>query len=303
MNWKNKKVLVTGSEGLIGKELCLKLEELGAILFKFDIKRFWTDFDMYEQAPMDITNYDLIKSVMSAFKPDYIFHLFGVKGSPKMTKEKPLDFMIPMLQGDTNMIRAAKEFNVKAFLYTSSIAVLNPETDKYPAWAKKTSETLIEAYRVQSPLATQFVIVRPANVYGRFDNFNNPNAMVVTSLVHKAMNSPNLHVWGDGTQERDFINAKDVARGMMLAMEKMPKEPINLCSGFGVSIKSVVEVIQRHIGKALGVVYEKDKYTGDKRRVMPSNGNLIGFEPEIDLEDGIKEVIEYAQAGNNNPSN
>ena len=60
-----------------------------------------------------------------------------------------------------------------------------------------------------------------ANVYGPYDNFDIRNAMVIPSLINKALNSKNfLKVWGDGSTIRDFIHSKDVARAMMLVVKK-----------------------------------------------------------------------------------
>jgi len=265
MNWKNKRVLVTGSEGMIGKELVILLKELFPVngnceLHQLDVK-FGTDLRNYE-------------TCLEACKDkDYVFHLAGVKGSPKMTKERPVDFMGPMLQFDTNMILAAQKYGVKKFLYTSSIAVENPESDKYPAWAKQTAETLIEAMRIQYPvkyamgahlndtdeeiaerersgdwIGTKYVIVRPANVYGRFDNFERKDNMVITSLIKKAIDDKKLVMDKKGSEQiRDFINSKDVAKGMIQAMEQMPDKPVNLCSGEGWTIKLIAEIISKHL--------------------------------------------------------
>jgi GDP-L-fucose synthase len=294
IDWKGKKVFVTGSNGLIGQELVLMLKELGAEVLEFDIKRNWIVNNGIEdiKIPMDVRNYQLVYDVMKVFNPEYVFHLFGIKGSPKMTNESPLNFMIPMLQGDTNVIRASIELGVKRFLYTSSIAVENPESDKYPAWAKMTGETLLEASRIQYP-EFKYCIVRPANVYGRFDNFNNPNPMVVTSLIRQAINNKSIHLMTDGTEIRDFINAKDVAIGMLKAIDELPILPVNLCSGMGVSIKELCNHIINNTEGELLITCE-DKKADCMSRVMKVNWN---FKPEVSLEDGIKEVIEWKLEG------
>ena len=141
MDWKDKKVMVTGSEGLIGKELVRLLINLGAKVIEIDLKKGF-----------DLTDKNMVDIIFDGYKPEYVFHLAGVKGNPKMTREKPVDFMQPMILFDTNCICAAQKHNAKRFLYTSSIAVEHPETDKYPAWAKMTGETLIEAMRMQYPI-------------------------------------------------------------------------------------------------------------------------------------------------------
>lgn len=277
--FKDKKVLVTGSEGLIGKELVEQLEELGANVYGFDIKKC-DDFDVTYKCELE-----QFFDVAGPF--DYVFHLFGIKGSPKRTREKPIDFMYPMIAGDANVIYLAQKYGVKKMLYTSSITVKYPEVDKFPAWAKSTGEFLIEAMRVQYPKGTEYCIVRPASVYGRFDNFGDENSMVVTALIDKALKG-DFEVWGDGSEERDFINSKDVARGMIQAMEEMPEEPVTLCSGKCDTIKKIVEVIEKETGSK--AIFNIDKKIGAQKRVMDINWN---FKPLIEIEEGIKETIKW----------
>ena len=272
--FKGKKVLVTGSDGMIGQELLELLDKEGAIVHQADFKR-----------GIDLRNFRECLTMCKGI--DYVFHLAGVKGSPRMTKEKPASFMSPMLSFDSNMIEAAQQCKVKRFLYTSSIAVENIITDKFPAWAKMSGETLIEAMRIQYPKGTKYCIVRPANVYGRFDNFQNPDAMVITSLIQKGLKKKEIEVWGTGYEERDFINAKDVARGMIQAMVQMHDKPVNLCSGKGYLIGYIATLIGEELNKEVKFNGES---TGDKRRVMELNWN---FKPEIDIKDGIKEVIQW----------
>lgn len=279
---KGKNILVTGSEGLIGKELVELLE-------KEDAKVVGADLKLGD----DLTYFDKCLAVCKGI--DYVFHLAGIKGSPKRTTEKPADFFVPMVQFNTNMLEAARRKGVERFLYTSSIAVLNQHTDKYPAWAKMTAEKQIEAYRIQYPSGMKCCIVRPANVYGRYDNFNVEYAMVVTDLIRKAAKG-RLEVWGDGTQIRDFVNAKDVARGMLLVMEKMPEEPINLGSGKGYRINRVAKIISDSFNTP--ITYDESKPSGGKRRVMDiSKAKELGFIPKVELEEGIIETIDYFKRG------
>jgi len=283
--WKNKNVLVTGGKGMIGRELVEQLDKLGTQVSVADIK-----------TGGDMANYN--HCLQACEDMDYVFHLVGKKGNPKLTNEKPVDFMGVMLQCDTNMIIAAQAKKVKRFLYTSSIAVEHPEHDKYPAWAKKTAETLIEAMRIQYPSGTKYCIVRPANVYGRFDNFKDTTAMVITSLISKAVfsQSPSLEVWGDGSQIRDFINAKDAARGMIKAMEEMPEFPVNLCSGEGAEILKIAEIISSELSKPIKFISIEGKVMGDNKRIMELNWD---FKPEIDIESGLREVVKWVKENGN----
>lgn len=104
-------------------------------------------------------------------------------------------------------------------------------------------ELQAEAYKIEYGW-DKIAIVRPANVYGPYDNFDPNNAMVISSLIKRALDGENpLTVWGDGSPIRDFIHAKDLARGMLLTIEKGVGQPINLGSGIGVNIKEIVEII------------------------------------------------------------
>lgn len=280
--WKGKKIMVTGNMGMIGKELVIQLKELGAITIGFD--KAESGWDVTKTEDVEFIFESLEKE---GFLPDFIFHLFGVKGNPKKTKEQPVDFLGPMLQGDTNMILIAQKYGIKRFLYTSSIAVDFPETDWYPAWAKRTAEELIKAMRVQYPNGTKYTIVRPANVYGRYDNFDNPSPMVVTKLIKEGMTNKRIILDNKGSQQvREIINAKDVARGMIKAMEELPKEPVNLTSGYEITIKQLANIIAQELD--IPIEYKDlDITLGPDRKVM---GNPY-ITPKVPIRIGIREVI------------
>ncbi len=238
---------------------------------------------------------------------DFVFHLAGVKGSPMMAAKKPASFFVPTISFNTNMMEAARQCNVERFLYTSTVGVYAPaevfseddvwktfpsENDKFAGWAKRMGELQAESYKIEYGW-DHVEIVRPANVYGPYDNFNPENAMVIPSLIQRAMGGENpLVVWGDGSPIRDFIHAKDVARGMMLVMQKAPGKPVNLGSGCGVTIKRIVEIIVGCLKEKPELVWDTSKPAGDKKRLMDiSRARAIGFEPQISIEEGIREVM------------
>jgi GDP-L-fucose synthase len=135
-------------------------------------------------------------------------------------------------------------------------------------------------------------IVRPANVYGPYDNFDLKNAMVVPSLIRKAYENDVLEVWGDGSPIRDFIHAKDVARGMMFAVENKITKPINLGSGNEVTIGQVAELVAKHFNKP--IQFSPEKPSGDAKRLFSmERANSYGFYPEISIEEGLEDAIEW----------
>jgi GDP-L-fucose synthase len=256
--YKNKSILVTGGTGMIGQPLCDMLVEAGADVTVASL-------DGAERTPrgtkflrLDLRNFENCLSVTK--NKEIVFHLAGVKGSPKMTLERPASFFVPTLQFSLNMMEAARRMGVERYLFTSSVGVYQPAevfqedsvwdtfpspNDRFAGWAKRICELQAEAYQIEYNW-NLISIVRPANVYGPYDNFDPNNAMVIPSLIHRALYEKGpLVVWGDGTPIRDFIHSKDVARGMMLVIEKGIKEPINLGSGNGVTIKQVAEAIAK----------------------------------------------------------
>lgn len=305
--YKNKKVLVTGGTGLIGRPLVRMLIEQEA---KVRIASLDHPSRAHPEAEFKQVNLMRFENCMKVCEGmDFVFHLAGIKGSPAMTMKKPASFFVPTISFNTNVMEAARQCGVKSYLYTSTIGVYSPaevfyeddvwktfpsENDKFAGWAKRMGELQAEAYKIQYGW-DKIAIVRPANVYGPYDNFDPNNAMVIPSLIKRTLDGENpLTVWGDGSPIRDFIHAKDVARGMMLALEKGVGQAVNLGSGIGVSIKEIVEIIVNNMKVKPKVVWDTSKPCGDKKRLMDiSRAKAIGFQPIISIEDGIKEVMDW----------
>ena len=89
--------------------------------------------------------------------------------------------------------------------------------------------------------------------------------MVIPSLIKRAMDGENpFVVWGDGSPIRDFIHAKDVARGMMTVFEKSIQQPVNLVSGVGVNIKEIIEIIVQNLETNPEIVWNISEPAGEK---------------------------------------
>jgi len=305
--FKGKSVLVTGGTGLIGRPLVEMLVEKGA---KVSIASLDDPSRAHPEAEFHCFNLMDFQNCLSVCEDmQYVFHLAGIKGSPAMTQQRPASFFVPTITFNTNMMEAARQRGVEGYLFTSTIGVYSPaeifyeddvwktfpsENDRFAGWAKRMGELQADAYRIESGW-DKIAIVRPANVYGPYDNFDPENAMVIPSLVKRAMDGENpLTVWGDGSPVRDFIHARDVARGMLLVFEKMPGHPVNLGSGVGVTIREIVEVITSNMDPKPDVLWDTSKPSGDNKRLMDiSRAKDLGFEPSVSLEEGIVEVIEW----------
>lgn len=305
--WKGKKVLVAGGTGLIGRplvDLLLRQEALVRIASLDDPSRAHPGAEFVRA---DLRSFENCMKVCSEI--DYVFNLLCVKGSPAVTRTRPASFFVPMLQFNTNLMEAARQKGSQGYLFSSSVAVYSPaevlreedvwktfptENDKFAGWAKRMGELQAEACAIEYGWKN-IAIVRPANVYGPYDIFDGIHSMVVPSLIRRAVDGENpLTVWGDGSQVRDFIHAKDVARGMLFAAEKLPGQPVNLGSGAGVSIRRLVEVLVDCLDNKPDVVWDTSKPTGDKIRLMDvSRTAALGFRNEVSLEEGIRETVSW----------
>lgn len=302
--FKNQKVLVTGGAGMIGRELVSLLLQRGADVYVADLKQPEDLKNKVTFVKVDLREYSSCLEICKGM--DYVFNLVGIKCSPRVCIEEPAKIMGPMMQFNTNMLEAAMHHNVKWYLYTSTVGVYQPaevlreddvwntqpsKNDWFGGWAKRMGELQCQAYQKQYGEG-KCSIVRPANVYGPYDNFDLDSAMVVPSLIRKAFSNKVLEVWGDGSSIRDFIHARDVARGMIFAVENKITEPLNLGSGDEISIKRIAEAVASEAN--VDINWDTSKPTGDHRRVFDmSRAKSYGFEPKISIEEGIKETIHW----------
>lgn len=300
---KDKKALIIGGRGMVGRqlvELCSKIYRKVGVVDK--------DYNIPKDLPSNVKYYglDMTYTTHTGIIADYdhVYHLAGIKGSPLRVKERPEDYL-PMLQFDTNVIRAVGRWKPDWFLYTSSIGVYPPSefyneddvwdnvpspNDRIPAYIKRMGELSCEAVSITNDYKN-ISIVRPSNIYGPFDNFGDEST-VIASMIKKGYHNKVLNVWGDGTPIRDFIYSKDVARGMIHMVQNRINDVVNLGSGEEVRISDIANVIGNYFG--VEIEYDLTKPNGDMRRQMDTDRmRTYGFEREYTLQMGLTETIEY----------
>jgi GDP-L-fucose synthase len=306
----NKKILVAGGTGLVGQELTSQLLKMGAIVSICSL-------DSKDLAPVGVSKYyKLDMSILSNCRKacrgnEIVFSLLGATGSPLTNFNNPATFMMGNLLTALNILEGARLENVKEFLYTSTYGVYsnkgpmiedkvwenNPsENDKFAGWAKRIGELQVEAYKKQYKWK-KIYIVRPANIYGPYSNFDEKNSMVVASLIKKFLSKKDVvKIWGDGSPVRDFIYSEDVARMMIKVVENEITQPINLGSGKGVSISDLVNIIlnSKYLKQKPKVKFEKDKPMGDSIRVLDmSFAKKFNICATVSLQEGINKTISW----------
>lgn len=300
--FKNKNCLITGGTGMIGREIATILLNAGANVRVISLDKIKIH-EKIDHVYGDLTNFEFCKEQTKDM--DCVFHVAGIKGSVKVTLEKPASFFVPLLMFNTNVLEASRINNVKKLVYTSSIGAYSsnevfiesddenqgPPMDMFPGWAKRMAEMQIKAYQIQYNLEG-FSIVRPCNVYGPGDNFDPENAMVIPSLMSRIRSGEDpMRIWGDGSAIRDFAFARDVAEGTIQALfHGTNGKYLNLGSGKAVSIKQLVETLSSFLN--FKYEFDKSKSSGWPKRLMDISlaKKMIGYNPSTSLENGLKET-------------
>jgi GDP-L-fucose synthase len=311
--YDGKKVLVCGASGMTGHNLYDYLqaecsEVTGTCLNNND---YYTD-----GSPMfisvDFTDKDKADKFFSNKKFDLAFICCAQTYNAQMCIENPQSMVLPNIQMVSNILENCLRTGVKRVLYISSATVYQPsfkclseedlDLNKEPnplyagvGWAKRYMEKLCEFY---SGLGLDVVVVRPTNIYGRYDKTDSKYCHVIPALVMRALSKPReFVVYGNGMAVKNFIYVNDFVRDLLRIMEsyKTP-DPINLCSDEEISIEHVVYNILRNFrGYHPRVIFtskEVDQvpYRGISRSKCDA---LFGKMPYKSIEEGIQETIEW----------
>jgi nucleoside-diphosphate-sugar epimerase len=316
--WKGSKVLVSGGAGFIGSNLAKRLLEFGA-----DV-RVADDFSRGSKAnvrpfmgQITLLNTDLTKleNCLEAVNGmDFVFHLAASVGGIHYILKENVAGSTPSLLMNTNMLEAARQRDVKHFLFASSACVyeekkasLNKfrEEDAYPAkplttygWAKLMGEIQCKSYFLDYGIKSS--AVRIFNAYGENESLDPKSAHVIPSLVRRAIRYPKeaFKVFGDGKQERAFLYVRDCVTGLLRSAEKITDaEPVNLGSEEVVSIDELAHKVIQLSGKRIDIEYDLEgpqgthRYCADTTRMR----NLLEWAPETPLEEGLGNTLSWAR--------
>jgi GDP-L-fucose synthase len=173
------------------------------------------------------------------------------------------------------------------------------ETNAPYGLAKKMLLVQAQAYRQQYGFNAIFLL--PVNLYGPRDNFNPVSSHVIPALIRKCLEGQErgekeIVVWGDGSPTREFIYVEDAAEGILLASERYNgSEPVNLGSGYEISIKDLAGIIARLTGFEGNLVWDTSKPNGQPRRGLDVTRaeKYFGFRAKMDFEEGLHRTIDW----------
>ncbi|SVD06651.1 uncharacterized protein METZ01_LOCUS359505, partial [marine metagenome] len=259
--YKDKNVLVTGGNGFIGSFVVERLLKDGANVSI--ASRTQKNFLTHVQNDVKFVKCDLLNKndALNACKDqDFVFHLasrvagigYNIEHSGTMMTENSIMSL--------NMLDAARKSSVERYQYISSTCVYPREAsiptpegegmlgDPEPSnlgygWAKRVGE--LQAKMHAKEFGMKVSIIRPMNAYGPRDDFDPETSHVIPALIRKIMNAKTeVSIWGSGNQTRAFVYVDDVARGMLMTLEKLTiPDPINIGTNEEIKIKDLVSTI------------------------------------------------------------
>jgi len=332
--WKNKRVIVTGGAGFLGSFLVEKLARRGAadiliprieeynLVERADIQRLLDDAQLsLEKRPSHLLPESFRPSPLPNFKPSdlVIIHLAARVGGIGANREFPAEFFYDNLMMGVELMHQAWQRGAGKFIALGTVCAYPkftpvpfheddlwngyPEETNAPyGLAKKMLLVQAQAYRQQYGLNSIFLL--PVNLYGPRDNFNPASSHVIPALIRKcieaqARGEKEIVVWGDGSPTREFLYVEDAAEGILLASEKYNgSDPVNLGSGYEISIKDLVETIAHLTGFEGRLVWDTSKPNGQPRRGLDVSRAeaLFGFRATTPFEEGLRRTIAWYQA-------
>ena len=298
----SQKILITGSSGLVGKNIITKLEKKGYQVLGLDSKN-------------DLRSPSLTRQIFKNYKPSIVFHLAAKVGGIYANSNYKADFYSDNVLINTNVVNACVENNVEYIfamgtgcaypkklennvLYEEDFLDGIPEiTNDAYAYAKR--GLLVHLKSLDESKIIKYTFCLPANIYGPFDNFHPLNSHVVPGLIRRFCDSvdkdlEDIYIWGDGSARRDFLFIDDCIDAMIKLAEIQFKGPINVSSKSLTSIKELAELIKIKTSFKGSIIYDKTKLIGQKQRIMDtSKMDHLDWLPRINLEDGISKTIKW----------
>ncbi len=302
--WSGQRVMVTGGNGFLGKNVVRKLRERGADVHIVDTDNY------------DLRRLEDIRRALSDSRPHMVIHLAARVGGIGANRTHPAEFFYDNLMMSVPLLHESWVAGVDKFVALGTICCYPkftpvpfreetlwngyPEETNAPyGMAKKMLLVQSQAYREQYGFNSIFLM--PVNLYGPGDNFDPASSHVIPALIKKCVDAKEagadqVVVWGDGSPTREFLYVEDAAEAILLAAERYNKsEPVNLGSAFEISIKDLAETIARLTGFEGRIVWDTSQPNGQPRRKLDTGRaeREFGFKAQMTFEEGLRRTVEW----------
>ena len=309
--WQGKRVIVTGGAGFLGSYVTSKLKERGAAdIFVPRIE----DYNLVDANHILRMYGDALKGIDAGTVT--VIHLAANVGGIGANRAHPAEFFYDNLMMGVELMHQAHKHGIAKFVAIGTVCAYPkftpvpfkeddlwngyPEETNAPyGLAKKMMLVQAQAYRQQYGFDGIFLL--PVNLYGPGDNFNLSTSHVIPALIRKAIEARDggrhdLTLWGDGSPTREFLYVEDAAEGIVTAAERYDgADPVNLGSGYEISIRDLAALIVRLTGFEGRLVWQTDQPNGQPRRGLDVTRakELFGWQARMPFEEGMRRTIAW----------
>ena len=296
-------ILVAGSTGLAGSAIIRELLRLGKNVIGVSSK------------DLNLLDRNATFSYFKRLKPHVVIDAAAKVGGINANNTYPVEFLSNNIQIQTNLMDASHAVDVERFIFLGSnciypkncpqpikedyilTGVLEPTNSAY-AIAKLAGIELIKSYRKE--YGHKWISVMPINLYGPNDNFDSESSHVFPALIRKFTdavrnNSKVVTVWGTGNPRREFLHVDDLARAIVICLEKYDSDiHINIGTGTDLTIKELAEKMAMISGFKGTIKWDTSREEGTLQKVLDVQKITdLGWSPRISLEEGIKSTIQW----------
>ena len=330
--WNGKRVMVTGGAGFLGSFVTQKLVERGASDILIPRIEYYnlTDRDSIRQLyadallAVDTCPAHLRPAELNQKKSEFnlrpenlvVIHLAAHVGGIGANREHPAEFFYDNLMMGVELLHQGWQNGVGKFTAIGTVCAYPkftpvpfkeedlwmgyPEETNAPyGLAKKMMLVQSQSYREQYGYNSIFLL--PVNLYGPRDNFNLASSHVIPALIRKSIEAQErgdreMVAWGDGSPTREFLYVEDAADGLLTATESYnASDPVNLGSGYEISIKDLTEMIIRLTGFEGNLTWDVSKPNGQPRRGLDVSRakERFGWQAQMPFEEGMRRTIEW----------